>query len=204
MLHLLGVVVVKTLLFGSECVLVVCLCLVCTYSVCLVCTNCEVLLSSVLHWECQSRAVRLACILSPTDRVQLSLRCFGCVCDINVVFGCARFLTRTTIDLDRPIGAHRLGLHGVECHLVGFVQVMSAVHLALKARLLPDGVVWAELRGDHPQHRGGTAREDKRLEYGPARVQVKWMDRKERNNESESPITQRPVSRKRNINMSIC
>lgn len=197
--HLLGAVVVKTLLFGSECVLVVCLCLVYTYSVCLVCTNCEVLLSFVLHWE--SRAVRLACNLSPTtDRVQLSLS-FGCVCDINVVFSCARFLSRTIIDLDRPISAHRLGLHGVECHLVGFVQVMSAVHLALKARLLPDGVVGAELRGDHPQHRGGTVREDKRLEYGPTRVRAKWMDRKsdrkERKNESESPITPKPVSRKK-------
>lgn len=96
MLHLLLVVVVKTLLFGSECVLVVCLCLVYTYSVCLVCTNCEVLLSFALHWECQSRAMRLACNLSPTsDQVQLSLRCSGSVCDINVVFSCGRFLSRT-------------------------------------------------------------------------------------------------------------
>lgn len=120
-----------------------------------------------------------------------------------MVFGCVRFLSGTIVDLDRPISAHRLGLHGVECHLVGFVQVMSAVHLALKARLLPDGVVGAELRGDHPQHRGGTVREDKRLEYRPTRVQAKRMDRKEGNNESETPITQKPVSRKRNINMSI-
>lgn len=82
---------------------------------------------------------------------------------------------------------------------------MSAVHLALKARLLPDRVVGAELWGDHPQHRGGTIREDKRLEYRPTRV--KWIDRKrdrkERNNKSETAITQNPVRRKRNINMSI-
>lgn len=73
--------------------------------------------------------------------------------------------------------AHRVGLHGVERHLMSLVQVMSAVHLALKARLLPDRVIWAELRGDHPQHWSGTVREDKRLEYRPTRVQVGWVNR---------------------------
>lgn len=60
---------------------------------------------------------------------------------------------------------------------MGLVQVMSAVHLALKARLLPDRVVWAKLWGDHPQHSSGTLREDKRLEYRPTRVQVGWDGR---------------------------
>lgn len=69
---------------------------------------------------------------------------------------------------------------------------MSAVHLALKARLLPDRVVRAELWGDHPRHRGGRIRKDKRLEYRPTRVRVRWIDRqrnrKERSKESETPI----------------
>lgn len=73
---------------------------------------------------------------------------------------------------------------------MGLVQVMSAVHLALKARLLPDRVVRAELWGDHPHHRGERVREDKRLEYRPSRVRVRWMDRqrnrKERSKESET------------------
>lgn len=52
----------ETLLFGFECALVVCLCLVCTDAMCLVCTICEVLLC--LHWECLLWVVRLACNLS--------------------------------------------------------------------------------------------------------------------------------------------
>ncbi len=75
---------------------------------------------------------------------------------------------------------------------MGLVQVVSAVNLALKARLLPDRVIWAKLWGDHPQHWGGTVREDKRLEYRPTRVRVGWVDRernrKERNTDSETPI----------------
>lgn len=76
---------------------------------------------------------------------------------------------------------------------MGLVQVMSAVNLALKARLLPDGVIRAELRGDHPHHWGGTVREDKRLEYRPTRVRVGRVDRernrKERKTDSETPIS---------------
>lgn len=90
------------------------------------------------------------------------------------------------------LGAHRVVLHVAECHLVGLVQVVSAVHLALKAGLLPDRVLWTKLWGDHPQHWGGTVREDKRLENRPARVQAGWVDRdrsrKERNQDSETPI----------------
>lgn len=67
--------------------------------------------------------------------------------------------------------AHWFGLHGAEGHLVGLVQLVSAVHPVLKARLLPDGVVRAELRRDHPQHRGARFREDERLEYRPGRKQ---------------------------------
>lgn len=71
---------------------------------------------------------------------------------------------------------HRLGLHGVKGRLVGSVQVMTAVHLALKARLLPDWVVQAELWGDHGRHWGVRIREDKRLEYRPGRTQVGWTE----------------------------
>lgn len=75
---------------------------------------------------------------------------------------------------------------------MGLVQVVSAVHLALKARLLPDGVVRAELRGDHSRHWGGKVREDKWLEYRPTRVRVGWgdreRDRKERKADSETPV----------------
>lgn len=53
---------------------------------------------------------------------------------------------------------------------MSLVQVVSAVHFVLKARLLLDGVFRAELRGDHPQHWSGTVREDKRLEYRPVGV----------------------------------
>lgn len=67
--------------------------------------------------------------------------------------------------------AHRVGLYDAEGHLVGLVQLMSAVHLALKAWLLPDRVLWAKLWGDHPQHWGASVREDKRLEYRPGRRQ---------------------------------
>lgn len=67
--------------------------------------------------------------------------------------------------------AHRVGLHDVEGHLVALVQLMSAVHLALKSWLLPDRVLWAKLWGDHPQHWGARVREDKRLEYRPGRRQ---------------------------------
>lgn len=73
-------------------------------------------------------------------------------------------------DPGEPVGAHRFGLHGAERHLVGLVQVVSAVHLVLKARLFPDRVVRAVLRRDHPGDRDGAVREDKRLEYGPAGV----------------------------------
>lgn len=54
----------ETLLFGFECALVVCLCLVCTDAMCLVCTICEVLLCLALHWECLLWVVQLACNLS--------------------------------------------------------------------------------------------------------------------------------------------
>lgn len=67
--------------------------------------------------------------------------------------------------------AHRVGLHDAEGHLVALVQLMSAVHLALKTWLLPDRVLWAKLWGDHPQHWGARVREDKRLEYRPGRRQ---------------------------------
>lgn len=91
------------------------------------------------------------------------------------------------------ISAHRVGLHGVECHLMGLVEVVSAVHLALKARLLPRRVVWAKLWGDHPRHWGGTVREDKRLEYRPSRVV--GLDRERKRKEKEEtqkfPSTQR-------------
>lgn len=78
--------------------------------------------------------------------------------------------------------AHRLALHVAQRHLVGLVQVVSAVHAAPETRLLPDGVVRAELWGDHPQHSGGTIREDKRLENGPAKGagSTGGRDRKER------------------------
>lgn len=64
-----------------------------------------------------------------------------------------------------------MGLHDAEGHLVALVQLMSAVHLALKSWLLPDRVLWAKLWGDHPQHWGARVREDKRLEYRPGRRQ---------------------------------
>lgn len=63
-------------------------------------------------------------------------------CSVN----CQNYWTRSSG------GAHRVGLHGAECLLVGLVQVMSAVHLAPKAGLLPGGVARAKLRGDHPGH----------------------------------------------------
>lgn len=78
-----------------------------------------------------------------------------------------------------PPPTHRLGLHGVKGRLVGSVQVVTAVHLALKARLLPDRVVLAELWGDHGRHWGVRIREDKRLEYRPGRTQVGWADKVE-------------------------
>lgn len=53
---------------------------------------------------------------------------------------------------------------------MGLVEIVSAIHPALKARLLPDGVAWSELRRDHPQDRGQTVREYKRLEYRPEEV----------------------------------
>lgn len=81
--------------------------------------------------------------------------------------------------------AHRFGLHGAEGHLVGLVQLMSAVHLALKARLLPDGVIWAKLWRDHPQHRGTRFREDERLEYRPSRTQER-----DKNKSSSTPCMQ--------------
>lgn len=67
--------------------------------------------------------------------------------------------------------AHWFGLYDAEGHLVGLVQLMSAVHPVLKARLLPDGVVCAKLWRDHPQHWGAWFREDERLEYRPSRKQ---------------------------------
>lgn len=76
---------------------------------------------------------------------------------------------------------------------MGLVEVVSAVHLALKARLLPRRVVRAKLWGDHPQHWGGTVREDKRLEYRPSRVV--GLDRERKRKEKEEtqnfPSTQR-------------
>lgn len=78
--------------------------------------------------------------------------------------------------------AHRFGLHDAEGHLVGLVQLMSAVHLALKARLLPDGVIWAKLWRDHPQHWGTRFREDERLEYRPSRTQER-----DKNKSSSTP-----------------
>lgn len=142
---------------------------------CLVCTNCEVLLCFALHWECRSWAVRLAYDLS--DQVHLSIKCCGCINEMNVNF---QLCQRSVQDYHWPrlsISAHRVGLHGDKRLLVGLVQVMSAVHLALKARLLPDGVFWAKLWRDHPRYWGGTVREDKRLEYRPTRVQdgVGWQ-----------------------------
>lgn len=96
------------------------------------------------------------------------------------------------IENDRQQPPHRLGFHVVEGRLVGSVQVMSAVHLALKARLLPDRVVWAELWGDHCRHWGVRIREDKRLEYRPSRAQVGWVDKteeqKKKRKKSETPI----------------
>lgn len=70
---------------------------------------------------------------------------------------------------------------------MGLVEVMSAVHLALKARLLPRRVVRAKLWGDHPQHWGGTIREDKRLEYRPSRVIGLDRERKRRLRNSHQP-----------------
>lgn len=60
---------------------------------------------------------------------------------------------------------------------MGPVQLMSAVHLALKARLLPDGVIWAKLWRDHAQHWGARFREDERLEYRPGRTQDRETER---------------------------
>ncbi len=171
-LSLHSVFMIETLLFGSECVLAACLCLVYTHTMCPVCTDCEVLWCfcpamgvSVLS-ECVSN-------LSATpDRVELSIKCFGWIYEMNENFPT---LPGSQQDYHWPrssVSAHRVGLHGVEHHLVGFVQVMSAVHLALKARLFLDRVVRAELWRDHPQHWGETVREDKRLEYRPTRVRV--------------------------------
>lgn len=76
---------------------------------------------------------------------------------------------------------------------MGLVEVMSAVHLALKARLLLHRVIRAKLWGDHPRHWGGTVREDKRLEYRPSRVV--GLDRERKRKEKEEtqkfPSTQR-------------
>lgn len=85
--------------------------------------------------------------------------------------------------------AHRLALHVAQRHLVGLVQVVSAVHPALETRLLPDGVVGAKLWGDHPQHSGGTIREDKRLEYGPAKGAGSTGGTEKRKMDSQIPIT---------------
>lgn len=67
--------------------------------------------------------------------------------------------------------AHRFALHDAEGHLVGPVQLMSAVHLALEAWLLPDGVIWPKLWRDHPEHWGKRFREDEGLENRPSRTQ---------------------------------
>ena len=72
---------------------------------------------------------------------------------------------------------HRFSLHDSEGHLVGLVQLMSTVHLALKARLLPDGIIRTKPGRDHPQHRGTRFREDERLIYRPSRAQER--DKKE-------------------------
>ncbi len=98
-----GCTVTETLASGFECVLIVCLCLVYTQTMRLVCTNCEVLLCFTLHWECQS-AVPLACNLSATtDQVQLSIKViFECIYEINVNFHLRQDLYRTIIDLGHP------------------------------------------------------------------------------------------------------
>lgn len=83
---------------------------------------------------------------------------------------------------------HRLGLHGVKGRLVCSVQVMAAVHLALKARLLPDWVVLAELWRDHGRHWGVKIREDKRLEYRPGETQVGWADKVEEQKKKKEKV----------------
>lgn len=91
----------------------------------------------------------------------------------------------------RQRAPYRLGLHGVEGRLVGSVQVMSAVHLALEARLLPDRVVWAEPWGDHRRHWGVRLREDKRLENRPGGEQVGRADRVEEENKVQEPLAEK-------------
>lgn len=91
---------------------------------------------------------------------------------------------------------HRLGLHGVKGRLVGSVKIMSAVHLALKARLLPDWVVLAKLWGDHGRHWGVSIREHERLENRPGRTQVGWMNKVEEQKNKENKESQIQWSRK--------
>lgn len=65
---------------------------------CLVCTNCEVLLCFALHWECQSLAVRLACNLSP---ITLTKMLWVYIWNKRGLQLC-QDLSRTISDLGRP------------------------------------------------------------------------------------------------------
>lgn len=94
-----GGTVTETLVSGFECAAVVCLCLVYTQTMCLLC--CEVLLCFALHWECQSAALSDSPVT--TDQVQLSIKAiFGCTYEMNVNFQLCQDLYRTIIDLGRP------------------------------------------------------------------------------------------------------
>lgn len=72
------------------------------------------------------------------------------------------------MDVSTTNATHRVSLHVAKRHLVGFVQAVPTVHLALEARLLPRRVVQAVVRGHHPGHRGHALGEDERLEDRPA------------------------------------